>query len=134
MGYQNLRCFEFSKSLFLIMSGVSRSSSGQELHPELLDVIELSGSSPSWALSLACARIPVTLQSLMLPLSYLWHMWPMSEVSSVVHLEPLSSDSSRGFWCSQTVKLWFISNFVFSLCSLLLLQHRIIKVVGFSSS
>jgi hypothetical protein len=75
----------------------------------------------------------------------------MSEVSYVVHLELssrafflscssqaiFSSCSSRGFWCSRAVRLWFISSFIFglcSLCSLLLLQHRVVEVVGFLSS
>jgi hypothetical protein len=42
---------------------------GQGLYPELPDVLELLGSRPSRVLPLAFARIPVTLQSLMLHLS-----------------------------------------------------------------
>jgi hypothetical protein len=51
------------------MSEVSFSSSGQEIHLELLDILELLSSRPSRVLSLACARIPVILQSFMLPRS-----------------------------------------------------------------
>jgi hypothetical protein len=52
------------------MLEVSCSSSGQRLHLELPDILELLSSSLSRVLPLACARIPVKLQLLMLPLSY----------------------------------------------------------------
>jgi hypothetical protein len=86
--------------------------------------------------------------------SHLCFFWANSEICDQCQNYPLSSissssraswhsravrlwfilSSSRGFWCSRAVRLWFISSFAFGLCSLLLLQHRVVEVVRFSSS